>query len=117
MPNLERIDSLYRGATNCRECFEGNPRVEAPIIDVAQPRWIGSEYFRARPRIVFVPLNPGAGSRGTEEGNRVARELLLRYRDGKAALDEVLTFQRDHMKSWGKPPASSSRPEVRGYPA
>ena len=39
MPNLERIDALYRDATNCRACFEGAPCVEAPIIDVAQPRW------------------------------------------------------------------------------
>jgi uracil-DNA glycosylase len=104
------IDSICRGATLCRECFTGQSSLKAPQVDIAQPRWIGQRFGQARPRIVFVLLNPAAGGASKyryDEESRVLlrgqlRDLLLRYRDARASLTEVFQFQRTHMPVWGK---------------
>jgi hypothetical protein len=103
MQNAKAIGDLYRCAIHCRTCFAEQTKLRGAIIDVAQPRWIGNRYFHAKPRIVFVMLNPGAGDQSKEAGNRAAREVLLMFRDGRATFLEVLAFQCQHMESWGKP--------------
>jgi hypothetical protein len=100
---MEVITDLYRRALRCRVCFAEDTGLKAPIIDVAQPRWVGTRFRAARLRIAFVMLNPGAGDPSKDAGNRVARELLLGFRDGGATFADVLAFQREHMESWGKP--------------
>ena len=87
---MEAIADLYRRAARCRVCFVDKTGLKAPIIDVAQPRWVGTRYRDARPRIVFLMLNPGAGDPSKEAGNRAARQVLLGFRDGGATFAEVL---------------------------
>ncbi len=102
MCKVDAIADLYRHALPCRKCFAEQRGLTAPVIDLAQPRWVGSRYFRAKLRITFVMLNPGAGAPSKAAGNRAAREMLLKFRDGDTTFPEVLAFQRQHMKSWGR---------------
>jgi hypothetical protein len=99
----EIIADLYRRALRCRVCFAKETGLKAPIIDVAQPRWVGARYWDARPRIAFVMLNPGAGDASKDIGNRDAQKFLLGFRDGDATFADVLAFQWQHMKTWGRP--------------
>jgi len=108
------IEELYRRALRCRICFAEQTRLTAPIIDLAQPRWVGSRYSGASPRVTFLMLNPGAGESSKDAGNRAARELLVKFRDGRASFPEVLAFQRQHMESWGKPAGRFLRFYIRG---
>lgn len=103
MAKMEAIEHLYRCAIQCRTCFARETGLQAAIIDLAQPRWVGSRYYRAKPRVTFVMINPGAGDPSKDAGNRAAREALLRFRDGEVTFAEILAFQRQHMESWGKP--------------
>jgi hypothetical protein len=103
MHKMDAMADLYRCALQCRICFAEQRGLTAPIIDLAQPRWVGSRYFRAKLRIIFVMMNPGAGGPSKEAGNRVSREMLLKFRDGDATFSKILAFQRQHMKSWGRP--------------
>jgi hypothetical protein len=111
---MEVITDLHCRALRCRVCFAEDTRLKAPIIDVAQPRWVGTRFRDARPRIVFLMLNPGAGDPSKDAGNRDARRLLLRFRDGGATFENVLAFQREHMESWGKPVGRFLRFYIRG---
>ena len=96
------VDSGYRKAAHCRMCFEGDPKVNTGIIDVAQPRWVGERYWVAKPRALFILLNPGSGESDGVEYNREARRLMHEYRDDRATLVEVLNHQRVHMTDWGR---------------
>ena len=110
---MEAIADLYRRAARCRVCFVDKTGLKAPIIDVAQPRWVGTRYRDARPRIVFLMLNPGAGDPSKEAGNRAARQVLLGFRDGGATFADVLAFQRQHMESWAwEPTWKKAEPRV-----
>jgi hypothetical protein len=100
---VNAIADLYHRALPCRMCFAEQRGLKAPIIDLAQPRWVGSRYFRAKRRITFVMLNPGAGDPKKDDWNQEARKMLLKFRDGDATFSEVLAFQQQHMKFWGRP--------------
>lgn len=95
------VIELYRKATACRECFK-DCDVQAPTIDIAQPRWIGSGYFNAHPRVVVVMLNPGSGDGRKDEEDNKALHLLRNFKRAKGTLDAVLTHQGEDMEIWGK---------------
>lgn len=99
---MNAIAELYRRALHCRVCFDADPELRAPIVDLAQPRWIGPRYWDAKPRIAFVLTNPGAGGSSHEVENRMARELLVGFRDGVRTFADVLKHQGGHMPAWGK---------------
>ena len=79
----ENIDKIFRKAINCDACFEVNRGVDRSIIDIAQPRWIGSGYEEAFPRILILGINPGAGSDRADYEQADGRlvRLLKEYRD------------------------------------
>jgi len=103
MAGMDTIANLYHQASHCRVCFDEQTALKAPIINLAQPRWIGSRYYEAKPRIVFVTLNPGAGDPSKDAGNCEAQQVLVGFREGNVTFEEVLAFQRQHMESWGRP--------------
>ena len=50
-----------RAAIGCRVCFERLP-IQSALIDLAQPRWVGSAYRGAERRVAIVLVNPGSGA-------------------------------------------------------
>jgi SAM-dependent methyltransferase len=98
-----QFESLCRRAVRCRLCFQ-NRRLSltAPTIDIAQPRWVGSKYWRAKRRVLILMLNPGSGDSRVDDADRRARRLIRTFACGKARLRKVLDhFQKD-AANWGK---------------
>jgi hypothetical protein len=96
-------ESIFRVAMKCRKCFKQGI-AESAFIDVAQPRWIGTNYFTATIKILIISLNPGAGR--TSEKKRINvffRKALYDYRDGIKSLKNLFTFQEEYIPKWGTP--------------
>ncbi len=88
----------------CRSCFE-EMLGEPGFIKIAQPRWIGPEYFTSPFKVLLLLSNPGAGNTPKKrEANASFRKILSGYRDGEIDLREFLDFQRQLMQQWGSPP-------------
>lgn len=88
----------------CRTCFGPSSNLTRPIIDLPQPRLVGSRYFSTSPRLLVVMLNPGAGTDTHVRDNRRSVELLRQFKDGQATLQQVFELQRSQMSAWGKTP-------------
>jgi hypothetical protein len=98
------VEKVCREAVPCRRCFEQN-LVQAAHIDIAQPRWIGPQYFAASVRVLIVSLNPGAGNTPEKQRSNVPfRQVLHDYRDGRKTLRDLFEFQRQYIPRWGTPP-------------
>lgn len=99
----EAVEVIFQNSMLCHKCFEQH-LVEASFIDVAQPRWIGPNYFSAAMRVVVVGLNPGAGNTPEKrKANGPYRQALYDYRDGMMGLSELFAFQRQDIPQWGTP--------------
>jgi hypothetical protein len=98
---LSHIQHLSRKAASCDICFKEG-WVDRSFVDVAQPRWVGSRYWESSFRVVILMLNPGQGKK--KKPPVESKKLLQSFRDGGDSLDAVLKYQREGMKSWGKPP-------------
>jgi len=95
------FESRARAATGCRECFTRR-EVQAPYINVAQPRWVGPKYWTAPFRVAILMLNPGQSRR--DSGAKEFLRLIHEFRDGTTQLGKILEGQRESMESWGNPP-------------
>ena len=103
------IDETFRRAMACRACFDDG-LAEAALIDIAVPRWIGPTYFTARPRVLIVALNPGAGnSPEKRKTNAAFLPLLQKYRDGRETREVFFAAQKVSMRQWGTPPGRFSK--------
>jgi hypothetical protein len=99
----EAVEVIFQNSMLCHKCFEQH-LVGASSIDVAQPRWIGPNYFSAAKRVVVVGLNPGAGKTSEKEkANIPFRQVLHAYRDGMIGLPDLFDFQRQYIPQWGTP--------------
>ena len=108
------MDRICRKAVRCRRCFVDQFGKPAGI-DLAQPRWIGPKYWKARPRVILVLLNPGAGnSPGKRERSKPFLRILEEYRDGTVGLSELFEFEKRHMQGWGTPPGRFVRFYIEG---
>lgn len=92
---------LIRNAVKCRECFLLG-EVQAPFIDVAQPRSIGPRYWTSSPRVVVLMLNPGQS--GADDGARRFLTNIRLFRSGRMDIREIFEGQREVMRLWGNPP-------------
>jgi hypothetical protein len=95
------VEHLYREASHCRRCFE-QLGLKAPTIDIAQPRWVGRDYWTCRRRVLILMINPGSGANRRDDADLRMRNALHKFRDGTAALREILDRQVDDMPHWGK---------------
>lgn len=92
---------LAREVVTCRQCFE--VQVASPAqIDIAQPRWVGSNYEQSRPRILFLLVNPASGKGYNEAADATFLKHLRAFRDDAGSLETVLEHQRRDMPSWGR---------------
>jgi hypothetical protein len=67
----QAIDRMQAAGT-CDDCFRSPSKLQRPLCDVPQPRWIGASYADARPRIAVVLINPGGGRDQSPELSREA---------------------------------------------
>src|SRR5579859_7675497 len=95
------FEQLCRKAIKCRLCFRELP-LEAPTIDIAQPRWIGRTYWATRPRVLVLMLNPGSGESRTDRADKVTRSLIRRFSKRAGALRAVLDHLMRDAKGWGR---------------
>jgi len=92
---------LTMEAMRCRSCFDDG-LVEPATIDLAQPRWVGPDYWGAKRRIAILLINPGSGAQHAAERNLRDRRLLHRARQCPLALYEYLGQQRQDLIGWGR---------------
>lgn len=96
------VEALCREATKCRTCFDHNA-VNAPMIDIAQPRWIGDGYWASSPRICVMMPHPSVGNDHNVSANVRMQSLLQRFSSDEARLDDVFRLQRADFQNWGNP--------------
>ena len=65
---------VMRSAAGCNHCFDTVPGLRRVPLGLPKPRWIGSRYCTACPRVVIILLNPGDSSRLGEDWNRRERQ-------------------------------------------
>lgn len=95
------FEQLCRKAVKCRWCFK-ELSLEAPAIDIAQPRWIGPTYWNSKPRVLVLMLNPGSGESRTDGADQVTRRLIRRFSLGHEPLRTVLDHLMRDAKGWGR---------------
>lgn len=98
--NISSLTALCRHAVECRYCFE-KFGVAAPLIDIAQPRWVGSKYWMANPRILILMLNPGSGDGRRDGKDARFRNILHAFKNGSASLNDIFEHQVQDMPNWG----------------
>jgi len=102
MTTVEIIETRYKAAMGCSSCFGSTGALLRASVDLPQPRWVGPRYESSRPRVLVVLINPGAGNGRQTPENVDLKRLLHRYKTSEASLDEVFTFQKGHMRAWGR---------------
>jgi hypothetical protein len=96
----QELTELCLRATVCRWCFN-NLNLTAPLIDIAQPRWVGQHYWKASPRVLVLMLNPGSGESRTDDADMHFCDLIHAFADGSLHLDDVFQHQAQDMPNWG----------------
>jgi hypothetical protein len=73
--------------------------VQRAYIDIAQPRYVGPNYWTASKRLLFLSINPGAG-KGSPSDQRMRNEIYG-YKAGGLELSALFLRQRGYMPEWG----------------
>lgn len=95
------IESLAKQAVACSACFHRR-LAERAFVDLAQPRWIGPDYWTTDPRVVIVMLNPGSGAFRSDGADDRLRDLLHGFASGATPLEAVFTHQAHDIPHWGR---------------
>jgi hypothetical protein len=95
-----QIESLAKRAVACSACFHRR-LAERAFVDVAQPRWIGSDWT-ADPRVTIVMLNPGSGAFRSDGVDDRLRNLLNGFASGTTSLQAILAHQRRDIPHGGR---------------
>ena len=99
----EEVDGIFRRAVSCRVCFMGPLHLRDPLINIAQPRWIGPRYWDGL-RTVLMLVNPAAGEGTHDVANEHFRGLIVAYRNGDGTIDEVFAHQKKEIPQLGEFP-------------
>jgi hypothetical protein len=99
--SLSDIEPLAQRAVACNLCFETLP-LTRPSVALAQPRFIGCDYWTSHPRIVVVMLNPGSGGFRRDSADTRFHMLLQEYRRKRKTLADVFAHQLDDVHNWGR---------------
>ncbi len=88
---------VMQSAADCNHCFDTIPGLERVALGLPKPRWIGSRYWAACPRVVIVLLNPGDSSKLGEDWNRRERKRFEAFfeRGDYDQLREYFRTRRD----------------------
>ena len=99
--NKQELDGLFRKAMRCSACFASG-QLARSLIDVAQPRWIGLRSGAAKPRVLIMITNPGAGENRRDDQDLKFRDALYKYSDNKTDIQPVFSQQFGDMQNWNK---------------
>jgi len=94
------VDRIFRKAVACRDCFTKSNLAPA-LIDIAQPRWIGENYWDSDLRTVIVLINPAAGKRIHDRANEEFRRRIRSYGTGQGEIEAVFDHQESEIPRWG----------------
>ena len=73
----DELHKTFQKSLKCKVCFESpQHNLTRPLVDMAQPRWIGPGYWKTTPKIALVLTNPGAGNGYGDTENRRLNDLL-----------------------------------------
>jgi hypothetical protein len=99
---LAEVELIFRKAISCSTCFTGQgSTLQRALVDTAQPRPIGENYWTSELRIVLMLLNPAAGKVAHAGPNLTFKRLLHAYADASGPLESVFQHQRREMPTWG----------------
>lgn len=98
---MESTEAIARRVVDCNFCFTNLGLQRTSADDLAQPRFIGKNYWAAKPKVVVVMTNPGAGDNKDQGIHKQRRDLLKNFLNGAASLDEVFKDQFADMFNWG----------------
>ncbi len=98
-PNYQTFNEICKSSVNCNHCFKNN-YVKRPFIDIAQPRYVGKNYWTALNRLLFLSINPGAG-RDSPSNQKMLSEIK-EYKLGQADLSPLFEQQERHIPNWGR---------------
>jgi len=97
--DASKFEIICRETIACNHCFHSG-YVRRSFVDIAQPRFIGTGYWQARQRNLFLFVNPGAGHSSAEDIQM--RKDLHAFHDGHLKLGELFARQRNYMPRWGR---------------
>ena len=66
---MKTLDGICRKAVSCRSCFSDFNLFPADV-DIAQPRWVGPQYWQSHKKLVVIMLNPGSGNFRNDSNGR-----------------------------------------------
>lgn len=95
------VDSICREAISCRSCFQ-ELKLPPAAIDIAQPRWVGPQYWSSPKKIVAIMLNPGSGNFRNDASTQETLQVLHEYKNHKMTLADVFQSQFKDMPAWGR---------------
>jgi len=94
---LEYFENICKEAVKCRDCFSDDYLdVRESQVNLAQPRYIGPDYFQADFRVLILMINPGQGE------DPITLDLLEQYSSGKKTLDAIFAHQSQAMEHWNR---------------
>jgi len=99
MPNYNAFERICSEAVGCDRCFP-KMGVAHASVDLAQPRYVGPNYWTASERRLFLMINPGAGS-GSSSDQAMRREIIS-YRSQELNLQQLFAAQRGRIPEWGR---------------
>lgn len=102
------FEVLARSAVACNACFVDG-RLQRPLVDIAQPRWVGPKYWGAPRKVCILALNPGGGSERHAQENGAFVAHLRAFRDTGQGLQAILDHQGRDTPNWGRVPGRFTR--------
>lgn len=97
------VVELARESTQCRVCFERSPLLRPALVDLAQPPFVPPSYWDAKPRVLIIGQNPGAGANRNDGADDEMRRLLIDLRDGRdSAWDDYTAHCALDVPNWGQ---------------
>lgn len=94
----DNIEAIYKSVVACDTCFLTGA-IKRSFVDIAQPRYVGKGYWTAQRRLVFLSINPGAGS--GDQNDQKMRDEIYAFKAGNLDLWTLFDLQRGYFPNWG----------------
>lgn len=107
MTNLKDLNRMMSEAIACNYCFMNDrkhewnsvpQRPESRMDDLPVLPWVGDRYFRVRPRVIVMMLNPGHAA-ATHKLDR--RDLGKQFKGGRSDYEEYNKCLIPLVPQWG----------------
>lgn len=95
----EALEELFRAAVKCQDCF-GDGRLRRSVIDLPQPRLIGSGYWSSPSKTLVLLINAGSGDGRSDGADAHHRDLISQYQSGFISIESIFAHQREDLENW-----------------